>query len=344
MPGLYLAGPSVHFFAGLHGASGAAPGRALIAGRVAGRSGGSRRRTRKQSDSIEFLPIQLSQMVCGESSQHGENGVIDAVFGAIGIRSRTCVEFGAFDLKAYSNVYPLWTAGWRALLIEGDPERHAKLCADYRAHPQHADTHVEIEKRFVAASGPDSLDRILEERGFPTDVDLVCIDVDGLDLQVWRGLQRFRPRLVIVEYNPMIPTHIELVGGDNVGSSASALARLGREKGYSLVACIGWNAFFVEGEHANLFADADDLDALFDPSYVRYAMQSYGGEVFYSSPLHLQWVPLYARDTDAIVSCSTELGLVRRTLPGVIEATGRHWLKPVKRRYLEARARRRLGR
>ena len=203
---------------------------------------------------------------------------------------------------------------------------------------------MEIKNRFVAESGPDSLDHILEEHGFPTDLDLVSIDIDGRDLQVWRGLQRFRPRLVIVEYNPSIPTHIELVGGDNVGSSASALARLGREKGYSLVACIGFNAFFVAREHANLFADADDLDALFDPSYLRYAMQSHGGEVFYSAPLNLQWVPLYARDTETIESCSTELGLVRRTLPRVIEATGRHWLKPVKRRYLEARARRRLDR
>jgi hypothetical protein len=53
---------------------------------------------------------------------------------------------------------------------------------------------------------------------------------------------------------------------------------------------------------------------------------------------------MYARDTNAIEWCSAELGFVRRTLPGVIEATGRHWLKPVKRRYLQARARRRYRR
>ena len=177
-------------------------------------------------DSIELLSIQLSQMAGGETSQHGENGVIDAVFGAIGVRSRTCVEFGAYDLEAYSNIYPLWTAGWRALLIEGDLVRHAKLCADYRAHPQHADTRVEIENRFVAESGPDSLDHILEEHGFPTDVDLVSIDIDGRELQVWRGLQRFRPRQVIVEYNPTIPTHLERVGGDNdLGCRIAATGR-----------------------------------------------------------------------------------------------------------------------
>ena len=288
--------------------------------------------------------IRLDQAVAGDGSQHGEHGVIEAVFSAIGVRSRTCVEFGAYDLRALSNVYPLWTSGWRALLIEGDAGRYAKLLADYRAHPQHAEGRVELDHRFVAERGPDSLDSILAEHGFPDEPDLVCIDVDGLDLQVWRGMERVRPRLVVVEYNPTIPPHIELVGGENVGSSASALARLGREKGYSLVACIGWNAFFVDREHAALFEDADDLEALFDRSYLRYAMQSYGGEVFYSSPLHLGWVPLYARDTEAIESASGELGLVRRTLPGVVEATGRHWLKPLKARYLQARGRRRLRR
>jgi hypothetical protein len=212
------------------------------------------------------LVIQLSQTVGGAHSQHGENGVIEAVFEAIGVSSRTCVEFGAYHLEKGSNVYPLWTDGWRALLIEGDLEQYAKICADYRAHPRHADGRVEIDNRFVTPTGPDSLDRILEEHGFPVDVDLVSIDVDGLELQVWRNLHRCRPRLVVIEYNPTIPAHIELVGGDQVGSSVLALHRLGREKGYSLVACIGWNAFFVEREHARLFADADDLGALFDPS------------------------------------------------------------------------------
>jgi hypothetical protein len=147
---------------------------------MAGRSAGTHRGTRQQSDSIALLPIQLNQTAGGETSQHGDDAVFDAVFGAIGVRSRTCVEFGAYDLKTYSNIYPPWTVGWRALLIEGDPVRHAKVCADYRAHPQHTDTRVEIENRFVAESGPDSLPHILEEHGFPTDMELVSIDVDGL--------------------------------------------------------------------------------------------------------------------------------------------------------------------
>jgi hypothetical protein len=287
------------------------------------------------------MPIRLSQTTFGDCSQHGEHGVIDAVFRQIGVQTRTCVEFGAYDLKRFSNVYPLWTSGWRALLIEGDARRYAKLRSDYAAHPQHGERRVHIVNRFVSETGPDSLECILTEHGFPTDVDLLSIDVDGQDFHIWRGLQKFSPRLVVIEYNPTIPPHIELVGdrnGNNVGCSALALARLGREKGYSLIACIGWNAFFVHREHAGLFADSDNLDALFDYSYLRYAMQSYGGEVFFSAPLHLAH-NMFCQDTAAIERSSVSLGRTRNTLLHVAIAAMRYCLRPVKRLYRRARRR-----
>lgn len=266
--------------------------------------------------------------------------MIEAVFAEIGVSSRTCVEFGANDLVGFSNVYPLWSSGWQTLLIEGDPGLFAKLESDYAAHPARATSNVQLANRFVAQSGPDSLDRILEEHGFPTEPDLVSIDVDGLELQIWRGLQRFHPRLVVIEYNPTFPAHIELIGGDRVGSSALALQRLGNEKGYSLVACIGWNAFFVDQEHAGSFAGADDLDALFDPSFLSYAMQTYGGEIFYSSPPGMPWVQLFGRDTDTIEAVSVELGKMRWTPLSVAVATVRYYaLRPLKHLYLETKNR-----
>jgi len=239
----------------------------------------------------------------------------------------------------------LWTSGWRALLIEGDAERYAKLKSDYAAHPQHGEQRVEIANRFVSEAGKDGLDNILAEYEFPTEVDFVSIDVDGLDFHIWRGLRTFTPRLVAVEYNATIPPHIEIVGdgrGNKVGSSALALARLGRQKGYSLIACIGWNAFFVQQKHASLFADADNLDALFDYSFIRYAMQSQSGEVFFSAPLFLAHVPLFCDDSDAIERSSAPLEKTRNNR-GLLGKAGnaamRYFLRPLKDLYLRAKVR-----
>ena len=127
----------------------------------------------------------------------------------------------------------------------------------------------------------------------------------------------------------MIPS----VKGNRIGCSARALLKLGQEKGYSLVACIGWNAFFVQKEDAHAFADVDDLEKLFDRTWLRSAMQTYSGEVFYDAPLHLPHRP-FCRDSLAIDSSSVNLGRAHYTLAsGAWQAVMqclrivKHWLK-----------------
>src|SRR5262249_11356260 len=204
--------------------------------------------------------------------------------------------------------------------------------ADYAAYPGSGDLHVSIANKYVHEDGPNSLDSILSEFNFPIDLDLVSIDVDGTDFHIWRGCKRFQPRLVIVEYNPMLPCHIAKVGaaaGNDIGCSVLSLTRLGKEKGYSLVACIGWNAFFVRQEHAGLFTDADNLDALFDPTYVRYAMQSYNGEVFFSAPLHLSYEP-FLQDSNSIDTSSVTIGRLGDTLWFITKPTVWQYMRKMK--------------
>src|SRR5262245_55024510 len=107
------------------------------------------------------MPIRLRDAAGGRYSQHGEEGVIQAVFKELGVKTGTCVDIGAFDLQLISNVYPLWTNGWKALLVEGDRMRFRKLLRQYASHPQASEQRVSIVNRLVAEEGPDSLDNIL---------------------------------------------------------------------------------------------------------------------------------------------------------------------------------------
>jgi hypothetical protein len=63
-------------------------------------------------------------------------------------------------------------------------------------------------------------------------------------------LERYRPRLVVVEFNATIPNDIDWVQEADPdvhqGSSLAAFVRLGREMGYELVATSDFNAFFVD--------------------------------------------------------------------------------------------------
>lgn len=290
------------------------------------------------------MPIRLRDAAGGRYSQHGEEGVIQAVFKELGVKTGTCVDIGAFDLQLISNVYPLWTNGWKALLVEGDRMRFRKLLRQYASHPQASEQRVSIVNRLVAEEGPDSLDNILTAQEVPADFDLLSIDVDGLDFQVWRGLKRFRPRLVVIEYNSTIPPHVELVGsgkGNNIGCSLASLAKLGREKGYALVASVVWNAFFVRREDASAFLDADDLDALFDPVFVRYALQTLSGEIFYCGVgprlEHPGQVPVmftrprpFCHDSGSVDKSSVEIYRTPNTIGSAMKEACLLPLRPVK--------------
>ena len=174
-------------------------------------------------------------------SQFGEDGVIAAICAALGIDRGTAVEFGAWDGVHLSNTALLREQGWETCLIEGDAGRHAALEKRFRG-----DAKVVAVRGWVQPTGEMSLDAILA-RNFARPVDVLSIDIDGDDYQIFESLKA-RPRIVIVEFNPTIPPMIDRVNprGSSKGSSLAALARLGAEKGYELVHATAGNVILVD--------------------------------------------------------------------------------------------------
>jgi hypothetical protein len=233
--------------------------------------------------------IDLRAARSDQTSQHGEDGIIAAIFEEIGVESKRCVEFGAYDLSEHSNVRALWYDGdWNAILIEGDPERAQAIQQAYDRETGRGGT-ATIVQGFVQPTGPDSIDERLARLGWaPETVDLLVIDVDGIDFQIFKSLTG-RPRVVMVEFNPTIPPHLSVIGNDNgnyLGASARAVVDLGISKGYTLVACTKVNAIFVRADIATPFSNTNDLDFWFDPYAVTYLMTAYDGSVFCSKPPH----------------------------------------------------------
>ncbi|OGZ65400.1 MAG: hypothetical protein A3C50_03610 [Candidatus Staskawiczbacteria bacterium RIFCSPHIGHO2_02_FULL_43_16] len=212
-------------------------------------------------------------------SQFGEDGITGQIFRVIGVASRICVEIGAWDGFHLSNTANLWTKGWRGILIESRGKRFQQLMANtkpYHCHCIHE--HVEPE-------GEHSLESILEKAGITGDIDLLSIDVDGDDYHIFQGLKKISPRVIICEYNPTVPVHMELVAkqGSYFGASALALANLAKSKGYFLVAVTDVNCFFVRSEYAGKFAGYDtDLTSLFLGNHLVYAITDYSGKYMFS--------------------------------------------------------------
>jgi SAM-dependent methyltransferase len=176
-----------------------------------------------------------------DSSQCGEDGVLEAIFAQIGAPTRSYVEFGCGDGEQ-CNTAALRRQGWHGLLMDAVAETTT------------SDT--VIHQAWVTAENIESL---LDTHAVPSEPDLLSIDLDGNDYWVWRAIKR-RPRVVVAEYNanlgaraavtiPYDPNH-RWDGTDYYGASLAALHGLARSKGYTLVYCTqaGVNAFFVRDD------------------------------------------------------------------------------------------------
>lgn len=225
------------------------------------------------------------------TSEHGEDGVIRRIFDIIGVQSRTCVELGALNGVHGSNVWQLVkNEGWSGVLIEADQTYFERLQKEFSGIPA-----AECVNAFVSFEGSDSLDAIFAKTSMPKTFDLFSLDIDGNEYHLWDSLRDYRPRVMVVEFNPTIPNDVAFVQPRDMsvyqGSSLRSFVELGKQKGYELVAANEINAFFVLKELYPSFGIADNsIDALHtDHRYETRLFQLYDGTLRISGFDRLLW-------------------------------------------------------
>ena len=190
-------------------------------------------------------------------SQHEEDGITVALFNRIGASTHRFVEIGA-GVNGGNSGFLARECGWTGLMLESDPGRIASL--QRRFAPAVRVVEAQVSRENVNA--------LIDANGLAGDIDLLSIDIDGVDYWVWEALTASRPRLVIVEYNPFLGAsravaipydsrfdrhRFEVPRDAYYGASLPALVKLGARKGYRLVLVEprGVNAFFVRDDLAH---------------------------------------------------------------------------------------------
>lgn len=249
----------------------------------------------------------LSRYASDVTSQRGEDGIIAKALSLLPERTFWCVEFGAWDGKLYSNTYDLIRShNYRGVLIEADPVRFHDLEATHGASGRNV-----LLNAFVGFSESDSLDVLLSRCDIPKKFDLLSIDIDGNDYHVWEAFKEYRPKLVVIEYNPTLSNSALFVQKKDPrtkhGSSPASLVELARRKGYELIATTEFNLLFVSHEHYGAYGIADNSLALMrDDSRVPHIFVGYDGHVFLSEEnipgaIALPWHHLALKEADVQV-------------------------------------------
>jgi hypothetical protein len=197
----------------------------------------------------------LTRRFCG-LSEHEEDGITIALFQWVGAPTHRFVEIGA-GVNGGNCGFLAKELGWTGLMVDVDPDRVARL--QRRFAPAVAVAQARVTR--------ENVNDLIVSHGLAGEIDLLSIDIDGVDYWVWEQLTVCRPRVVIVEYNPFLGAdrsvtvpyepafnrhRFDVPRSAYYGASLPALAKLGARKGYRLVLVEprGVNAFFVREDIA----------------------------------------------------------------------------------------------
>jgi hypothetical protein len=200
-------------------------------------------------------------------SQNGEDGILEELLNRLPDVSGWVCEFGACNGKRLSNTFRLVKEeDYNAVYIECDPATAGELLETAREYPRITPL---IHK--VMPSGESSLDELLSTTDIPIDFDVLSIDIDSYDYQVWEGVTVYTPKLVVIEINSDAPNPWDLNhihnGTTYQGTAFLPMALLGALKGYTLL-CHTGNMIFARNDLVEFVgAPTTDLRSLFLKEY-----------------------------------------------------------------------------
>lgn len=153
-----------------------------------------------------------------------------------------CVEFGAADGISLSNTKHLLDKGWSGVQIEPCYNKYQKLNSLYQDRLET----VKCINRAVSveSKSTDSFDNIMADLFLwkPFLIDILSIDVDGPDYQIFKTITKYIPKIILVEVNAHVEGHTD--------EGMTSMTKLANQKGYKLLAYTG-NLIFC---HDNYFS------------------------------------------------------------------------------------------
>ena len=231
-------------------------------------------------------------------SQNGEDGILLYIFSLLGTSNKRCVEICAGDGIQCNTTNLIINHGWRGLLVDGDAQLINTAKNFFHHHPDTFSFPPVILHSWITR---DNVNDILVGNGFQGEIDLLSIDMDGVDYWIWEEIEAIIPRVVVVEtqciwscehyvsvpYSPNFSSPLIEGFGIYSGASLAAFAKLGNRKGYRLIGTnsLGFNAFFVRNDLAlDIFPEVSVKECLNKP-FVEWATAK-----FLPMVSHREWV------------------------------------------------------
>ena len=135
-------------------------------------------------------------------SQNDEDGIINEIFNRIGTTNKNFIEFGVQD-GIECNSHLLLDTGWNGLWIDGNAEDCEKINSYFKTSIENKE--LTILNKFITK---DNINELFSLGGYEGEIDFLSVDIDGMDWYILKSIlenKTISPRVICVEYNPLIP-------------------------------------------------------------------------------------------------------------------------------------------
>jgi hypothetical protein len=214
-------------------------------------------------------------------SQHGEDGILLYIFALIGTTNKLVVEICAGDGIECNAANLIVNHNWRGWLFDGSAAKIRTGRAFYSRHLNTLPHPPELVNAWIDTANVNSL---VEAQGVSGEIDLLSLDMDGVDYWICQALSCLSPRVIVLEYNARlgpashltVPYRADFVAREGYfGASLAAFVELNRRKGYRLIGCdsSGVNAFFIRSGIADDILPEVSPEACFARSRAQQAFE-----------------------------------------------------------------------
>lgn len=212
-------------------------------------------------------------------SQSDEDLYLEGIFKKLGLSINWCCEFGAWDGLTFSNTfYFVKNYQTNAVYIEGDTVKYNNLLSTAKDFSNIIPINAFVDYKIYSNK---SLDNLLSTTNIPIDFDILSIDIDSHDADVWLSVSKYQPKCVIIEINNEIPPGVNQKHSDMTEeqiqkrgiywlNSFTTTVEVGRSKGYVPIKHIGWNLVFIKEQYADMLDvnKKESYDYLFNYRWV----------------------------------------------------------------------------
>jgi len=208
-------------------------------------------------------------------SQCEEDGILLYIFGLIGTTNKKCVEICAGNGIECNTANLILHHGWWGYLFDGDEHKVAQGAEFFRNSSDTRRYPPRFNHAWITA---ENVNEVIGKAGASGNIDLLSLDIDGMDYWVWKAIDCIRPRVVVCEAHNVIgpddaltipyDPNFTVTTRDFQSASLAAMTSLATQKGYRLVGTnrYGFNAFYIlNGVAEDLLPAVEPARCLTDP-------------------------------------------------------------------------------